>query len=71
MALALTLSDLEGGELAGGRSGAPRVMFHQFRKAMLLRMEERMVQNVLPMANHCAPDTREKRTGVVVLRVPA
>jgi hypothetical protein len=29
-----------------------------------------MVQKVLPIANHWAPETREKRMGVWVLRVP-
>lgn len=49
---------------------APRVMFHQFSRPVRCRIEVRTAQNVVPIANHCAPEAMEKRTGVWVRRVP-
>lgn len=71
MVLAFTFSEKAGSSVVRGLSGAPRVMFHQFWRPTWSRSEARTVQNVLPMANHCAPDTREKRMGVLVRRIPA
>jgi dissimilatory sulfite reductase (desulfoviridin) alpha/beta subunit len=57
-----------GGEV--GRRGVPRVVWYQFWRAVEERRVDRMVQKVLPMAKHWAPEKREKRMGVRVWRVP-
>lgn len=46
------------------------MIYHQFRRPVRSRIEVRTAQNVVPMANHCAPEAMEKRTGVRVRRVP-
>jgi hypothetical protein len=65
---ARVVSEVVGGET--GRRGRPRVVWYQFCRAVGERIAERSVQKVLPMAKHWAPEKREKRMGVRVLRVP-
>lgn len=70
MVEARTLSEGEGSRSWRGWRGAPRVMFHQFRRPVWLRIVARVPQKVAPMANHWAPETMAKRAGVWVRRVP-
>lgn len=44
--------------------GAPRVLFHQFRRPVWFRTAVLVVQKVVPMAKHCAPEKMAKRVGV-------
>ena len=67
---ARTLSEREGLKSSRAWIGAPRVMFHQFSRPVWFKMAIRVPQKVLPMANQWGPETREKRTGVWVRRVP-
>ena len=67
---ARTRSSGVGGWSSRGCSGAPRDAFHQFSRPVESRSELRIPQNVLPMANHCAPETMAKSEGVDVRSVP-